>query len=375
MKQKVALFITDLNRGGAERVTVYLANGLTQRGYDVDLLLIRKTGTYQSDLSDAVRIVELGARGAMFSIPKVVRYLRTARPSVLLATTDHISVAAIVAKWLARSHVPVITAIHQAYSRYFHADYKLKDRMVLAALKRILPRASAVVAVSRGAAADAIRTAGIPPHLVRVIYNPVIMPDLNESAQRPVDHPWFASGQPGVILAVGSLTTVKRFDWLIRAFAILHRNRAERLMILGEGEERKHLEDLIRELGLCESVALPGFVRNPFANMSKASLLALSSQFEALPTVIIESLAVGTPVVATDCPHGPAEILDGGRYGRLVPVGDVEALAQALEACLVEGRSVVPDAALRPYLLDYAVDQYCRLIAEVTSPGGLLCNP
>lgn len=364
MKRKIALFITDMGFGGAERVTGYLANGLSRRDYEVDLVLVRKTGNYLADVSPTVRVVDLAARGAIASVPKLARYLRSARPDVLVAGTAHIDVAALLARPLAGVKTRVAVTLHEPLSKFRKG---LKSRLVLAAVKTLFPRADAVVSVSKSAADDAIQTAGIPPNLFHVIYNPVISPDLQSAAREPVDHPWFQPGQPGVVLGVGSLSTRKRFDVLVRAFAQVSKRRPERLVILGEGDQRPMLECLIRDLGIGDRVALPGFATNPFPYMAKAALLAMSSTFEALPTVIIESLALGTPVVSTDCPCGPSEILQGGRFGRLTPVGDVDAIAQAIEASLADGPPVVPNEVLEPYTFDFALDRYDELIAELLS--------
>ncbi len=168
-----------------------------------------------------------------------------------------------------------------------------------------------------------------------------------------------------MLLAVGNLTPPKDYPTLIRALALVRREHDVRLMILGEGRERPGLEDLVRELGLTGHVALPGFAANPYAYLARAAVFVLSSAWEALPTVLIEALAVGVPVVATDCRHGPREILDGGRYGRLVPVGDAEAMAQAVAEALRGPPPAVPGQALQRYTMDFALDQYTQLLAEI----------
>jgi glycosyltransferase involved in cell wall biosynthesis len=224
------------------------------------------------------------------------------------------------------------------------------------------PWAAAVVAVSRGAADDLARTSGLPRDRVQVVYNPVLTPALMALARQAPGHPWFASGEPPVILGVGRLTPQKDFPTLIRAFAEVRRCRSARLMILGEGEERGRLEALARELGVADDVALPGFQENAMAYMGGSALFVLSSAWEGLPTVLIEALAAGTRVVSTDCPSGPREILQEGRLGALVPVGDVAALTGAMIDALARSPSAVPLEALTPFTSDAAVDHYLRLI-------------
>jgi glycosyltransferase involved in cell wall biosynthesis len=195
-----------------------------------------------------------------------------------------------------------------------------------------------------------------------VIYNPVITPSLLAQAKLPPNHPWYAPGEPPVILGVGRLTRTKDFPTLIRAFAELRRERAVRLLILGEGEEREALGQLARELGVARDVGLPGFQENAAAFMAGARVFALSSVGEALPTVLIEALAAGARVISTDCPSGPREILQDGRLGALVPVGDAGALAQAMSDALDRRNGSVPAESLAAFTRDAAVEHYLQLI-------------
>ena len=188
-----------------------------------------------------------------------------------------------------------------------------------------------------------------------------------DMAREPLDHPWFCPGAPPVVLAVGRLTPAKDYAALVRAFASARSQRELRLMILGEGEERPRLERLVAELGLDDCIALPGFAANPYSYMAKAAVFVLSSMSEALPTGLIEALAVNVPIVATDCPSGPREVLQGGRFGALIPVGDTAALTGAILSALHAPRCGTPAEAVRPYTMDYALDEYCRIIEEVAA--------
>jgi glycosyltransferase involved in cell wall biosynthesis len=225
--------------------------------------------------------------------------------------------------------------------------------------------ADGITAVSQGIAEDLVCSFGLPRERVTTIYNPVVTPELLAQAQAPLDHPWFAPDAPPVILGVGRLHPQKDFPTLLRAFARVRAVRVVRLVILGEGEQRAALQQLVAELGLTKDVALPGFVGNPFAYMARAGVFVLSSAYEGLPGVLIQALACGCPVVSTDCPSGPGEILEQGAYGPLVGVGDVAALAQAMLALLAH-----PPAAERlrhraaEFSLDRAVDRYWRVLLE-----------
>ncbi|MGA2618530.1 MAG: glycosyltransferase [Thermoguttaceae bacterium] len=361
----VALFVPRPGPGGAERITVHLANGLVRRGRRVDAVFLQAEGPFLADLTAEVRILDLNAPRLMHAIPRLAAYLRSARPEVLISALDYANVGAILANGLSRTNTPTVAAVHVTHSMDAAARRGIKQSILRTAIRWTYRRADAIVCVSQGVADDLLRVTRLPAEKVRVIYNPVVTPRLLELAREPVTHPWFAPGQPEVLVAVGSLTPPKDFATLIRAMALLRQNRAARLMILGEGPLRGALENLVRELGLQDCVALPGFDKNPYAYLARAAVFVLSSAWEALPTVLIEALAVGVPVVSTDCRYGPGEILDGGRYGRLVPVGDAEAMAQAVAGALRGPPPAVPGRALERYTLDFALDQYAQLLAEI----------
>ena len=363
---KVSFFLPSLFGGGAQRVMANLANGLAGRGCRVDMVLIKAEGPYLAELAKEIRVRDLRSWRTLTSVLPLVRYLRSERPDVLLSALGHANVAALLARRLARVSTRVIPTIHLSPSEHTVNARRRKVSIVHAMTKWCYPWADAIVAVSRGTADDVVQTTGVPPQLVRAIYNPVIFPEMQELAKADPQHPYFGPGQPGVILGMGRLQPEKDFPTLIRAFALLRKEHDLRLLILGEGEERSRLEQLVEELGLTANVSLPGFVKNPFACLARSSLFVLSSGWEALPTVLIEALALGVPVVSTNCRNGPDEILNHGQYGRLVPVGDVEALANAVREALSEPPSKVPWHALRPFTFNAAVDEYIKLIAEVT---------
>jgi glycosyltransferase involved in cell wall biosynthesis len=359
----IAMLLPSLEGGGAERVMTTLAGALAERGFQVAMVLFRAVGPFLEQLSPKVRVVDLKTGRAAASVLPLARYLRREKPDVLLPALDHANVAALAARWLASTRSCVVPCVHATHSKGIaHGGKPIAMRL---AMRLFYRRADAVVTVSQGAADDMVRTTGVPAHLVRVIYNPVITPRLREISQQPPDHPWFAPGQPPAVLAVGNLSPAKDYATLLQGFSLLRRARDARLVVLGEGPERVPLERLVRELGLAEVVSMPGFVTNPYAYMAKCALYVLSSAWEALPTVLIEALALGAPVVATDCQNGPREILQDGRYGPLVPVGDATALARAMGAALDGPPPEVPATVLLPYTVDAAADRYAEVIAEV----------
>jgi glycosyltransferase involved in cell wall biosynthesis len=222
--------------------------------------------------------------------------------------------------------------------------------------------ADAIHAVSHGVAVASAKELGFPLKRIQVVYNPVVTRQLLDMSRADVDSFWFADDKRPVILAAGRLTKQKDFATLIRAFALAKSKANLRLVIIGEGEQRPRLERLIGEYSLQGAVLMPGFVDNPFAVMKRADLFVLSSAWEGLPNVLIQAMACGTPVVSTDCPSGPAEILENGKWGRLVPVGDAEELARAMLKTLKD--KTHPDVTTRAayFNLDRVVDAYLRLL-------------
>jgi len=362
--KRVAFFLPSLDGGGAERVLVNLAQGFAKRGLRVDMVLAKAKGPYLSQVPLEVQVVDLGARRVLYSLPSLVRYLRQERPQAMLSTLNHANIMALWAKKLA--HVPTRLVVREANTVSISAASAptLKGKLMPYLIRVFYRWADVVVANSRGVAEDLLRLVGPPPDKVKVIYNPVVTPELFVKAEEPLDHPWFRRGEPPVILGVGRLTKQKDFPTLIQAFALVRKKRPARLMILGEGEERPNLEALVRELGLKGDVALPGFVDNPYKFMKRAAALVLSSRWEGLPNALIEALALGTPVVATDCPGGSREILEDEKWGRLVPIGDIEVLADAIVDVLSNPK--LPEESIkrviRRFDLDCIVVEYLKVM-------------
>ncbi|GEM87566.1 glycosyl transferase [Meiothermus granaticius NBRC 107808] len=361
LNERFALYLPSLLGGGAERVTLNLAEGMAKAGASVDLVLAQATGPLLNSVPPCVRVVDLGARRVMASLPALTRYLRQERPTGFLSALDHANVVALWANRLAGNPTRMVVAIHNTPSQDSGHALSLRGRLIPLSMRLFYPWADRIVAVSRGVAEDFTALTGIRDRL-EVVYNPVISPDFGLKAEAPPNHPWLAPGQPPVVLGVGRLTRQKNFPNLIRAFAEVRKTQTLRLMILGEGEERAALEALVHELGLSADVELPGFVPDPLAYIKRAALFVLSSDWEGLPTVLIEALALSTPIVATDCKSGPREILDGGRWGRLVPVGDASALAAAIAAALTEPRREVPPEVYSSYTQGVVVETYLRLL-------------
>jgi glycosyltransferase involved in cell wall biosynthesis len=352
--KRVALFVPSLRGGGAERQMLNLAAGLSQRGYATDLVLAQALGPHMSDVPETVRLVDLGASRVLASLPPLVRYLRSEQPAVMLSALRHANLVAVWARKLARSTTRLVVSERNTMPR---GAIGVRRRWTRSLARRFYRSADAVVAVSHRVADD-LALAGVRDLPIRVIFNPVIGPGLQRKAQAEVPHAWLRPAEPPVILAAGRLVEQKDFGTLIQAFAQVRRRRRARLLILGEGPQRPALEALVRRLQLESDVQLPGFTPNPYAYMTRAAVFVLSSRWEGLPGVLIEALYCGSPVVATDCPGGPREILGCGRHGQLVAVGDVAGMARSIEAALDGGVPRPSPESWRPFELQTVLDQY-----------------
>lgn len=372
--KRLAVFLDSLPMGGAEVVTLALVQGFLARGLPVDFVLGARSGDLLERVPGGAHVHELASvltpRGPSFrdetvrmltSAAPLARYLRRARPDVLIAAKSHANVTAVAAARLARTATPVFVTEHTYLTGELPSREAARRTAKNRILRRVYPLADRVVTVSRGAAEDLSAVADVPLGRIDVVYNPVITPELHGKAREELQHPWFQNGAPPVILGSGRFTSQKDFPTLVRAFAKVREHLDARLMILGDGPERPKVEALIAELNLESSVALPGFVGNPYPYLRGAAAFAYSSVWESFGLVLIEALALGTPVVSTTC-GAPQEILQEGRLGRLAPVGDPAGLARELLATLREQPPVVTLEDLRPFTLDAVVDRYLDLI-------------
>lgn len=362
-KARVSIFLPSLNGGGAERVMVTLANAFYDRGYAVDLVLGLAAGPYLQNVDSNVRVVNLNAERVSNSLFPLVSYLRREQPVVVLSAMTHANVIAILARLLARSRARLVISERSTISVEASRSQGLVGRILFAMVPRLYKFADKIVVVSKAAAYDLVRFSRLLPSAIDVIYNPFELEKINRKAAEEIDHDWVKLGAPPVILAIGRLSEQKDFSSLIQAFAQIRKTQQVRLLILGEGEQRAKLESLAESLGLSsDDIQMPGFVIAPFSYLARCAVFVLSSRWEGLPGVLIEAMACGAPVVSTDCPSGPNEILESGRWGALVSVGDVNALASAIARVLDTPRSQLPD--VRQRAMDFeqgrAVDAYLK---------------
>jgi glycosyltransferase involved in cell wall biosynthesis len=349
-----------------------LVRGFVDLGRQIDLVVMRAEGPHLGGLPAEVRLVRLGVRHSLLAPPALARYLRRARPRALLAAKDRAGRAAVLARALAGTETRIVLRLGTNLSTAMAGRPAIARWLRYWPIRRLYPRVDQIVAVSQGVAEDTAQIARLPADRIRVIRNPVITPALLALARAPCPHPWLEAGEPPVILGMGRLQRQKDFPTLVRALAQVRQDRPCRLLILGEGSGRARLEALVSELGIEAHVDLPGFQPNPFPYLARAALFVLSSAWEGSPNALTEAMALGTPVVSTDCPSGPRELLNGGRFGPLVPVGDVAGLARAIAATLDEH---LPAAVLQSAVAEYNQAESARRYLELLESAQPALSP
>ncbi|MGH7998279.1 MAG: glycosyltransferase [Brasilonema sp.] len=358
----IAFFLRCLYGGGAERAMLNLARSFLEQELSVDMVVAKAEGSLIGQLPPGIRLIDLKAQSKLSILPKLVEYLQQERPASLLAALHYPCEIALLAKRIAGVSTRIVVSEQNHLSQEAKRIPQLSVRLTPLAARFFYPWADGIAAVSQGVAEDLANVTHLPMERINLIYNPVVTPEVFVKAKEPVNHPWFQPGEAPVILAVGRLYAQKDYPTLIRAFAQVRRVHCSRLVILGEGPEGASLNTLIRELGLEEDVAMLGFTNNPYAYMANASIFVLSSAYEGLPTVLIEAMAVGTPVVSTNCPSGPAEILANGKYGDLTPVGEPKALAEAILNVLSGNTKQVDSNWLQQFTLEACAEKYLNVL-------------
>ncbi|MDE3016703.1 MAG: glycosyltransferase [Pseudomonadota bacterium] len=363
--ESVAVLTASLERNSIVEILLQLCNGMAERGLAVELVVCTSPVPLPEMLSNRIRVVFLGVGNPLLTLWRLTKYLRRHPPKALLTARVRQNLAAIAARLLSGVKTRLVISEHPdcaCHARWIKSQYRL---LYTAAVRYVYPLADAVVTVSQDAAKSTRGFAPLLTHKVVWIYNPVMNDALFRQSLAPIQHPWFHDPEYPLILAVGRLVVQKNYPLLLRAFALLRHTRPCRLMILGEGNERKSLESMTTSLGIEKDVALPGNVDNASAYMRHADLLALSSRCEGLPTVLIEALACGCPIVSTNCPSGPREILADGRFGTLVPCGDSETLAKAMVGALANRPEINKEELqqhLQKFSLREALPQYIDIL-------------
>lgn len=338
---KIAIFIPSFRGGGAERAMLIFAAELVRRRIAVDIVVSSDSGPLANDVPPEVNVVNLSQPRMVKSIRALSRYLRNERPAVLYSTVVHANVASVIAAKLSGTNVPVV--VRESNVPVTEPKKTISRWLTFKLIPHTYRLARGIIAVSDGVAKELTALSPRLGSLMHVVATPVIYPELFEKAQLKSGHPWIDNPDVPVILGAARLQPHKGFVDLIRAFAVLRQERPLRLIILGEGPERDRLLEEVERLELKEHVSLAGFIANPFPFMKGAAVFALVSEYEGMPNVLVQAMALETPVVATDCPSGPKEVLVNGKYGELIPMKDQGALVAGLKAALASPRR--PDAS------------------------------
>lgn len=363
--RRIAIFVKNLPIGGVQKVVVQLANGFVQRGLEVDLVVAKGGGAMAKLLEPAVNLVDLRVRRMWSAASGLRRYIRQNSPDALLSAGIQENVLAV---WGTAflSTTRLVLSVHTDMSQFAANAQVWYSKVSSSGIRLFYGRADAIIAASKGIWQDLIATAPGLKHKSSVVYNPVVDESLRQLSREYVEHPWFSEGEDiPVILGIGRMDPPKNFELLLRAVARVAKTREVRLCLIGDGIDRKRLESITRDLEIEDRVLFAGFERNPYKYMANASLLVMPSRFEGFGLVLVEAMACGCPVVSTDCPSGPREILEDGRWGRLVPLDDVDALAQAIEESLdSEEDPQVLRRRAEDFSVDRAVDGYLEILLE-----------
>ncbi len=404
----LAFYIHSVKSGlGAEKVVLNVASGLAAQGREVDLIIENPDSDLFETLHPNVRLVDLrkGAAAPLFDVlfrfaslalnlargaksdpfgrvpfrtavtrflykrrPPLYalnRYLSSRRPESIISFLNYPNVALLLASQLGKGDTRIYVNVRNHISSSVSGAKSKRMREMPVLMCNLFPLADGVVAVSDGVAVDITRLTDTPTNRVTTILNPIRFQEILELANAPPSHPWLRPDGPPLVLGAGKMKPQKDFPTLLKAFARLRKERQAKLVILGDGADGARLKALAEQLGIGQDVDFPGYVKNPFVYYRHASVFVLSSAWEGLPNVLLEAMACGCPVVSTDCPSGPSEILEGGRLGRLVPIGDDDAMARAIVETLDQTATrQAPVEHARRFAFDRILAAYDKLLTR-----------
>jgi glycosyltransferase involved in cell wall biosynthesis len=375
-KITLAFFLPSLEAGGAERNVVNIVNNLNRKKYDISLVLAEAKGDFLSEIAKDVPITNLNVLGNLKLFFRLINYFRNQKIGIFISAFPRINIICLIAKIFSGKNIKIVITEHSVFSllpviaktagRRFFARFFLPSLV-----KIIYPKADAVICVSSGIADDFLKIIYFPEK-IKVIYNPIINDKIYKLAEEDIIHPWFSDLKIPVIVSAGRLVKCKDYPNLLEALNLVLQKQPVRLAILGAGPEKEKLVKLAEKLGLSQNIAFLGFQKNPYKFMKKASIFVLSSLQEGFGNVIIEAMAFGTPVVSTNCPAGPGEIIENMKNGILTPVGDKKALAAAIlkilnNPGLTQKFSIEGKKRAQLFSVEESVRGYEKLFDELTN--------
>ncbi|HTL39266.1 MAG TPA: glycosyltransferase [Methylomirabilota bacterium] len=360
---KLTIVLPFFGDGGMERAMINLCEGFLARQISVDLVLLRKGyGTLASEIPSGVKVIEFGAKNYYQAFFKYYNYLKNSKADGIISLATPTNLICIAGKLSSREKIKLLVSTQVTVTS--DGPKGLIKRILRKFIYRLYNFADVAHAASLGVAEDLV-SFGVNKGKIKVIYNPVVSPKILEMSQQEPPHEWFRQKEVPIVLGIGRLVAQKDFFTLLRAFALARKEKNMRLAILGEGPDREALIRLSQELGITSDFVLLGFSNNPYSYLKRASLFILSSAWEGFGNVLAEAIALGTPAVSTDCPHGPREILENGKYGKLVGVGDFINLSTAILETLVQPPSsdFLQKGAER-FTIEKVTEEYLNVFTE-----------
>lgn len=373
-KISIVFFLPSLGGGGTERIIVNIVNNLDKRKYNVSLVLGEAKGDFLNEIEKGVPIVNLNASGNLKLLFKLTEYFNKAAPEIFISSFPRFDLISLLAKMFSKKKTKIIIIEHINFSFHLFTARslyrRLIGRLILPSFVKVFyPMADIIVCVSNGVAKDISKIINRPDK-IKIIYNPVISDKIYKLSEETIRHAWFSDQKIPIILAAGRLAKQKDYPTLLEAFKLVIEKNPARLVILGEGEDRNKLEKFSQRIGIFENVLFLGFQKNPYKYMKKAAVFVLSSLQEGFPTVIVEDMACGAPVVSTNCRSGPNEIIENGKNGLLVPIGDPISLADGITK-LIESPSLREKFSregkrrAEDFTIDKKVKEYEKLFSDI----------
>lgn len=366
VNKNILFYLFSVNGRGQSKVLIEIAAGLADVGYQVIFCCARLDDpVFINRYREKIRVVVFNSASRIISAWKLKKLVDNVKADILITGgTDNNCIAVMVSKLSAWKPVTIISE-HTSLLQTVKNSKRVASKILPAAARWFYPNADVLVSVSNSLNNELLKNIKVKCANTKVLYNPVINSDLNKKSLDDVQHKWLKNNDNKVFLGVGQITEQKDFFLLINAFSLLKENNSFKLIILGDGPDTQKLSVHIKDLDLTDQVDLVGRVNNPYAYMRQADVFVLSSKWEGLPTVLIEALACGVPVVSTDCPHGPREILENGKWGDLVPVGDSDALAKAMLKAVNKPKGTSYERA-KEFTHEASIKQYVELIESLS---------
>lgn len=329
---RLAVIIPSLAGGGMERMRIHLIKEWIRQGINIDLVVARRKGPLCDLIPEEVQIFETAGNNSLLFPFGLVHYLKKRKPTHILSAANDINAITLLAVKLMGLKSPTVISVHNHLSSELRMEKgikKVKLQIAVWMLRRLIHSSQGVISISKGVEEDLKLQLNLKSSRSHVVYNPVITSETRNLLKEPLNNSPVPEGVKWILFA-GRFVHAKGLDILISAFAQMINDTNAHLVLMGEGPLKPDISERIRKMSLSQRVHLVGYQSNPLPWMREADVFVLPSRHEGLSNVIIEAMASGTQIVATDCPSGPAEILEDGKYGQLVPVENIEALSRAL---------------------------------------------